>query len=444
MPRTKKTHAQVFAVGKDFLKFLEESGKHDVTSKSEMAEIYRNEYRPLHSVATRGCSFSRIIYTLRMKDKVKVTGLNNQVVIPNFAQSQFSAEHLRCLNVLAEATRSASTHTSGHPYFCADCNVKGTSKATFTEHLRGKKHLEQMTYKCMKMQRPELIESRKGITVYCEHYDGDGVIGFSMERSCKIDFNITVQNNSVSDEIQFLAWVMLKRQPGITINQSVQDELLMPGMKLNLKVSVKTDSLTVLQSPLLLAFKLAKETQAFQILRFLKIEVVSEIAKDLPPTIPYERPKRKTMRELWGEIVEGERPPSSNKSKLVMGELKPYNIPSRIRFMGRYDDSEDDKERNAFEMPLTWDNYVDKLSDLLHIEEKQMEVDIRRYDLAGACMKRDGKFLRLKVLGLAENRPSVLKGDHLFARYPHDRVKKYTGYVHRVELEELVLGFDKE
>ena len=49
--------------------------------------------------------------------------------------------------------------------------------------------------------------------------------------------------------------------------------------------------------------------KAFQILRFLKIEVVSEVAKDLPPTIPYERPKRKTMRELWGEVVEGERPP---------------------------------------------------------------------------------------------------------------------------------------
>ena len=50
-------------------------------------------------------------------------------------------------------------------------------------------------------------------------------------------------------------------------------------------------------------------------MRFLKIEVVSEVAKDLPPTIPYERPKRKTMRELWGEVVEGERP----QGKMLLG-----------------------------------------------------------------------------------------------------------------------------
>lgn len=48
-------------------------------------------------------------------------------------------------------------------------------------------------------------------------------------------------------------------------------------------------------------------------------------------------------------------------------------------------------------MPLKWDNYVEKLSDLLHIEELQMEVDIRRYDLEGTTMKKDGGFLRLKV-----------------------------------------------
>ena len=54
MPKMRKTHAQVLAVGKDFLKFLEDTGKHDVTNKSEMADIYRNEYKPLNSVASRG------------------------------------------------------------------------------------------------------------------------------------------------------------------------------------------------------------------------------------------------------------------------------------------------------------------------------------------------------------------------------------------------------
>ena len=54
----------------------------------------------------------------------------------------------------------------------------------------------------------------------------------------------------------------------------------------------------------------------------------------------------------------------------------------------------------------------------------------------------------VKVPGLAENRPSVLKGDHLFASVtsdlPNPSPKKYKGYVHRVEMEELVLGFSRE
>ena len=48
-----------------------------------------------------------------------------------------------------------------------------------------------------------------------------------------------------------------------------------------------------------------------------------------------------------------------------------------------------------------------------------------------------------QVPGLAEKRPSILKGDHLFARFSADGEggKTYKGYVHFVELEEVALGF---
>ena len=53
--------------------------------------------------------------------------------------------------------------------------------------------------------------------------------------------------------------------------------------------------------------------------------------------------------------------------------------------------------------------------------------------------------LILKVPGLAENRPSVLKGDHLFARFSDKSDdKSYKGYVHAVEQEDVVLGFHQE
>ena len=58
-------------------------------------------------------------------------------------------------------------------------------------------------------------------------------------------------------------------------------------------------------------------------------------------------------------------------------------------------------------------NYKDKFSALLHVEEHQMNVDIRKYDMEAVTMnvyKENKKLLTLKVPGLAENRPSLLRG----------------------------------
>ena len=52
-----------------------------------------------------------------------------------------------------------------------------------------------------------------------------------------------------------------------------------------------------------------------------------------------------------------------------------------------------------------------------------------------------------QVPGVAENRPSVLRGDHLLVIKSKERhlepVTKHKGYVHRVECEEVKLGFGK-
>ena len=45
-----------------------------------------------------------------------------------------------------------------------------------------------------------------------------------------------------------------------------------------------------------------------------------------------------------------------------------------------------------------------------------------------------------KVVGLAENRPSLLKGDRIFVTWT-GATSKYCGYVHRVEKENVLLKF---
>uniref|UniRef100_A0A8C1G4L5 RNA helicase n=1 Tax=Cyprinus carpio TaxID=7962 RepID=A0A8C1G4L5_CYPCA len=83
---------------------------------------------------------------------------------------------------------------------------------------------------------------------------------------------------------------------------------------------------------------------------------------------------------------------------------------------------------------------------LLHLEEIQMEVDIKKYDLYGKTMtldKSNKKLLILKVPGVAENRPSVLRGDKLNVCLSEDRsqpITVYEGYVHSVELDRVKLA----
>uniref|UniRef100_A0A8C7F5C9 RNA helicase n=1 Tax=Oncorhynchus kisutch TaxID=8019 RepID=A0A8C7F5C9_ONCKI len=94
-------------------------------------------------------------------------------------------------------------------------------------------------------------------------------------------------------------------------------------------------------------------------------------------------------------------------------------------------------------------NYHHRFHLLLHLEEIQMEVDIKKYDLHHQTMTQDRDNRRLLVLqvpGVAENRPSVLRGDCLKVAKSEDKVQPitvYTGYVHRVELERVKLGFSK-
>ena len=76
-----------------------------------------------------------------------------------------------------------------------------------------------------------------------------------------------------------------------------------------------------------------------------------------------------------------------------------------------------------------------------------MEEDIQRYNIAEAKLNPVSKgCLALTVPGLAENRPSLIRGDRLFVRKVKAdgtrKDKEYEGFVHRVERDEVHLKFN--
>ncbi|XP_061656428.1 putative helicase mov-10-B.1 isoform X2 [Syngnathoides biaculeatus] len=127
--------------------------------------------------------------------------------------------------------------------------------------------------------------------------------------------------------------------------------------------------------------------------------------------------------------------------------MPPPDLVQRIRFLNK--DPPADKSR-ALACSLTSKNYSQKFRELLYLEEHQMQVDIRQYFISNddyACMRQDPsnkKLLILKVPGLSENRPSVLRGDRLLI-YPKGETRhKYAGYVHSVQQDSVKLGFDSK
>ncbi|KAM4872954.1 helicase MOV-10 isoform 1-T2 [Thomomys bottae] len=213
----------------------------------------------------------------------------------------------------------------------------------------------------------------------------------------------------------------------------------------------------------------SEEAGTFYIARFLAAVAHSPLAAQLKPTTPYKRVRITGNPVVTNRVEEGERPDCAKGYELELSmALGTYYPPPHLRqvlpilLQGTSvftAPKEIAKIKAQLETALKWRNYEMKLRLLLHLEELQMEHDIRHYDLESVPMTWDPmdqnpKLLTLEKLacvhtlqvpGVAESRPSVLRGDHLFAllsseTHQEDSVT-YKGFVHKVELDRVKLSF---
>eukprot|EP01062_Namystynia_karyoxenos_P074489 TRINITY_DN713_c0_g3_i1.p1 TRINITY_DN713_c0_g3~~TRINITY_DN713_c0_g3_i1.p1 ORF type:complete len:1121 (+),score=344.73 TRINITY_DN713_c0_g3_i1:472-3834(+) len=89
-------------------------------------------------------------------------------------------------------------------------------------------------------------------------------------------------------------------------------------------------------------------------------------------------------------------------------------------------------------------NYVALFTGLLFLEELQMKRDIRSYDMNDVVLethKARPSLLNIQVPGLAEKRPSVLRGDHITVMTDAAPDRVHQGYVHFVNLDSVSVHF---
>ncbi|KAF5831162.1 P-loop containing nucleoside triphosphate hydrolase protein [Dunaliella salina] len=208
------------------------------------------------------------------------------------------------------------------------------------------------------------------------------------------------------------------------------------GGHLNINVHIRPQALGLMRDVVVLEF------EGFAIARKVSAACEPNLGPGMPniaPTAPYvPKPKPKIDRARNDQAVPGEKP----KRITTMWENPPAQFSPEPWLEQALENGNMQRVEALLSSPIVdAESYGYKLQLLLWIEEMQHEVDIRQYDMTQAALTpRSGGLVGLQVPGLAENRPSVMKGDALYVTPPGGG-KEWQGYVHRVERDEVQLKF---
>ncbi|XP_077997664.1 putative helicase MOV-10 [Glandiceps talaboti] len=468
MSRTERSEACT-----KFIAHLRRENLTHIREKERLKEIYNAEIR---CPALR-CSFSNMFYTLKSKGQARV---RNDIVsirafrgVQRLAVDQRLALRVHGRQQQRQQQEQQQRQQQGQQqnvqngaqleeqrgddkWRCRNCGVRCNSDISFTEHMESKKHRQQRLIRILKDKRLDLIEDKQDVHTFSQHDSENGVINIVVRKNEEKSINIMIQNKSATNTVKIMRRELLKRckvlklSDRYDITRTMQHVKLRPGESYTLVVTCKVKYFNRYRIPVAFEFKSGDNGQPFHIVRFLLVTVRSDITNLLEPVAPYKKPPRVSGYQPSGNVIEGYPLERNEDQRREQMPLKKYEVPGRIRKICNKGDINEKLAELGLEESLLMANYGERFSSLLYIEEIQMEVDIKRYDLCGVTMEKRGRLLRLEVPGLAENRPSVLKGDIIFAQVrtakgPAGLDKKiYKGYVHNIEMEHVLVGFSMQ
>uniref|UniRef100_A0A8C1QWD1 RNA helicase n=1 Tax=Cyprinus carpio TaxID=7962 RepID=A0A8C1QWD1_CYPCA len=446
------------AVGFDFIEFLAESKRRSITDRTILKNIYNEEFR--HRDGVRDPNFSSILFVLRNCNKARVTRSGHVYFNSNVRvlHDQWFIPRPRQQN---QATPPLSNGSSPPP---ASAQVPDPPSVPGPEDgVRGRRKLSKALLKRINnTERSVFIADKSGVRVSSELQTEDGMIQLFVEKEEIRELKLFVENTGQEavyftyyTALHWLQYFILEDSRRVTRNNPLRLE---PCEKYEVTLRFKAEQIGVY--PATLAFEFKENTQPsthpFHIVRFIQAEYRSELAAQLGPEAPF-RPKRlETYEPARCNIDEGVPPESFTKNFLkFVVPLDNYTRPSYISDLaevlkGSFSFPKLQEQKSLLESDLGFHNYMKRFDLLLYLEEDQMRLDIKRYNKDDVSMVKDCENKRLLVLelpGVSENRPSVLRGDHLLLTKSEEvqlsTVTKYKGYVHRVELDQVKLGFSR-
>uniref|UniRef100_A0A8C6P2I0 RNA helicase n=1 Tax=Nothobranchius furzeri TaxID=105023 RepID=A0A8C6P2I0_NOTFU len=299
--------------------------------------------------------------------------------------------------------------------------------------VRARRKLAGLLMNKLKVDRTLLISDKHGISITSDGLFENGKLIVCEENTYEVFIN------TGTEPIHFIYYTPLHWASFLKLFDEhrvtkVNPLLLQPGDSYEIQVLFSCSFVGIFPATLAFEFKPdSLSSNSFHIVRYIEAKCVTSLGRLLEPVTPYKaRSVYALTADLKCQIVDGQPPDGYD----------PYLVESVIT-------ARLDTMRTLLESPLSWENYTEKFQLLLYLEESQMNLDIKRYNIPNedskfAVLKRDKnkKLLVLEVPGVSENRPSVLRGDSLLVQPQGEKEVKYRGYVHSVNLDSVKLGKD--
>uniref|UniRef100_A0A9J7ZVQ7 RNA helicase n=1 Tax=Cyprinus carpio carpio TaxID=630221 RepID=A0A9J7ZVQ7_CYPCA len=435
-----------YEVGLDFLEFLGQ--RISKTDRNELRDIYNFEFI---RDGSKEPSFSNVIRALVCCNKATIR--NGKVIF----QWKPKVRVYYCDQWKSFTQQSTSTSAPG----------SSSPKPVLTP----KRKLASEILNKLRKKRADLIKDKGGVEITSVPKATKGKVTFIIKEQGKlfvVKFHIVNRGERC---VYFTYYTALHKMRCFTLVDErrvnrVSPLLLCPGESYVVEVHYKIHHQG--HFPATMYFEFCPEAdppgtaKPFCIVREVEAVVQSGLAETLGPESPY-NPKQNRRLRPENRILEEGVPPESFITHVlsIMVKLNPYQYPPYLKELAKHKMEDFERlsapvrqqlprVRRVLDTQLCMKNYKERFHLLLHLEEIQMEVDIKKYDLYGKTMtldKSNKKLLILKVPGVAENRPSVLRGDKLNVCLSEDRsqpITVYEGYVHSVELDRVKLGFSKK
>uniref|UniRef100_A0A8C6P2U8 RNA helicase n=1 Tax=Nothobranchius furzeri TaxID=105023 RepID=A0A8C6P2U8_NOTFU len=306
----------------------------------------------------------------------------------------------------------------------------------------------------LKVDRTLLISDKHGISITSDGLFENGKLIVCEENTYEYEIKLKVRNTG-TEPIHFIYYTPLHWASFLKLFDEhrvtkVNPLLLQPGDSYEIQVLFSCSFVGIFPATLAFEFKPdSLSSNSFHIVRYIEAKCVTSLGRLLEPVTPYKaRSVYALTADLKCQIVDGQ-PPDGYDPYLVESVITARldTMQNLLSVMQLKNDVQL-KQRTLLESPLSWENYTEKFQLLLYLEESQMNLDIKRYNIPNedskfAVLKRDKnkKLLVLEVPGVSENRPSVLRGDSLLVQPQGEKEVKYRGYVHSVNLDSVKLGF---